>query len=105
MLWGKRRLCLSGCILIFFGSAAGCGNVQKDTDHIVILEQEQEENEYQLVAVTEGDVQVVQKINCIYQQSDEEELSFEINGKKIEKVYVEEGDEVIKGEVLSEVSL
>ena len=42
MLWGKRRLCLSGCILIFFGSAAGCGNVQKDTDHIVILEQEQE---------------------------------------------------------------
>ena len=105
MLWGKRRLCLSGCILIFFGSAAGCGNVQKDTDHIVILEQEQEENEYQLVAVTEGDVQVVQKINCIYQQSDEEELSFEINGKKIEKVYVEEGDEVKKGEVLAEVSL
>ena len=54
----------------------------------------QPKNEYQLVAVTEGDVQVVQKINCIYQQSDEEELSFEINGKKIEKVYVEEGDEV-----------
>lgn len=105
MLWGKRRLCLSGCILIFFGSAAGCGNVQKDTDHIVILEQEQEENEYQLVAVTEGDVQVVQKINCIYQQSDEEELSFEINGKKIEKVYVEEGDRSKKGEVLAEVSL
>lgn len=102
-----RALLLVGSISFCLCGMAGCNRTSEDTEALIILEQEQneEESQYTFAAVTRDDIQVVKQIECVYQQADDRELCFAVSGKKIEAVYVEEGDRVQKGQILAELSL
>lgn len=98
---------LAGVVWLGLCGLTGCGETETGGEELVILEksQEQEEADYLLVAVTRDDIQITQEIDCVYQQADEEELCFELSGKKIKSIYVEEGDKVQRGQMLAELDL
>lgn len=104
---GKNRIlrrlaliCLSGVCLVL----AGCGGTEEEDGNVIAVEQEAEPIEYDMAAAVLGDVQKTQRIRCIYQQLNDESLSFGISGKSVSRVYVQEGDTVEKGQVLAELS-
>lgn len=98
-----RMLVLTG----FLGTAllaGGCGQSPEEGSGLIVIEQEVDPIIYDMAAVTVGDVQKTQRIKCTYQQLNEESLSFGISGKSVDKVYVQEGDAVERGQVLAELS-
>ena len=82
---------------------AGCGG-QTQEESIVVYEPETEEIAYQFAVAEIGDVTKVEKVKAVYSQMAEQEVSFPLSGKLIEKVYVREGDSVKKGDLLAELS-
>lgn len=64
-----------------------------------------ETEEYKQQAVTRGDMIEVKEVRCTYMPAREVELSFGIGGEKMEKVFVEKGDAVKKGDLLAELSM
>ena len=98
--WGKYAACLlSACL----AGLTGCGG-QTQEESIVVYEPETEGTAYQFAVVDIGDVSKVEKVKATYSQMAEQEVSFSISGKLIEKVYVKEGDSVKKGDLLAELS-
>lgn len=102
-----RGFLLTSCILLSLCMATGCGKTEEGLEEYLILEKEPEEEEldYSLVSVTTEDIKIVQEIECIYQQADDEELSFKISGKRVKNVHVQEGEKVKKGQVLAELEM
>lgn len=98
-----RSLSLA-CLLWAAMLAGGCGQAQENEDALIVIEQEAEPITYDMAVVTVGDVQKTQRIKCTYQQLNDESLSFGISGKSVDKVYVQEGDTVERGQVLAELS-
>ena len=49
------------------------------------------EVEYSMAAVTRGDVVLSQKIPCVYEQVNEEELYFPVTGRQVDTVFVKRG--------------
>jgi len=97
----KRKVFAMTLVILLILS--GCGAVE-EADNVVMIEQEREEIQYELAAVTVGDVQQVVNIRCNYEQEDDEDIAFEMSGKRISEVYVKEGDHVEKGQLLAELS-
>lgn len=83
---------------------AGCSKQTPAEENVLIVEKPQEEVDYNLTVVTKGDVSETQKIKCTYSQLNEQDVSFQVSGKRIAKVYVEDGDSVVKGQLLAELS-
>lgn len=81
----------------------GCGQGDELGD-LVIIEQEDEASTYSFAVAEIGTVEKTIRINCAYRQVDEQEVSFQIGGRLVDQVYVEEGDSVKKGELLVELS-
>ena len=107
MVKGKRHkwkrnaaICL---LCAGFAGLTGCGG-QTQEEGIVVYEPETEEITYQFGVVEIGDVTKVEKVKAVYSQMAEQEVSFSLSGKLIEKVYVREGDSVKKGDLLAELS-
>ncbi len=89
---------LSG--VLFFGA---CGKQAPEEEEIVV-EQSDESTTYRVFAVEVGDVIKTEKISVSYKQSAEQEVSFSLAGRMVDKVYVNEGDTVKKGDLLAELS-
>ena len=100
MRWLKR-IALQ---MIMAGLLAGCGVSDSNNDNVVVVEQEDIPVEYKLVPVTVGDVVQTKTVSCEFSQLEAQELSFAISGKRVNKVYVKEGDTVKAGDVLAELS-
>lgn len=81
----------------------GCGQT-KEEDTLIILEHNAEERIYSLAVASIGDVIDTDSIKCSYVQTMDEEISFSLSGKTIAAVYVENGEEVEKGQLLAELS-
>lgn len=79
----------------------GCGVAEGSEENIVLIEKEAEAIVYDMAVVSVGDVIKTEKVKCVYQQVNEEAVSFEVGGKRIDKVYVERGDAVTKGQLLA----
>lgn len=62
-----------------------------------------EVKEYKQTAVLRGDLIVKTKVNCTYVPAKEEDLSFSLGGLLVEKIYVTEGQQVKKGDLLAEL--
>lgn len=85
-------------------SLAGCAVTEENNGDIVILDQDTLQVEYSLATVTIGDVIKTEKIKCVYTQTEEEDIYFALDGKRVAKVYVKEGDSVTRGQLLAELS-
>lgn len=60
---------------------------------------------YQSVEVIKGDIIEIVKFDCTYKAFDTEQLSFAINGKRINHIYVSEGDYVEAGDLLADLEM
>lgn len=94
------------CVILLMSLLAilvGCGNVEPQ-EEVIVIEQEKEGTIYELAVANIGDVEKTIKIKCVYQQEREQDISFSISGKQISHVYVKEGEHVVKGQLLAELS-
>lgn len=94
---GKQLLAL-GCVLCLF---SGCGATVGEEENIVLIEKEAEGISYTMAVAAIGDVVKTQKVKCVYQQVNDEQVSFEVSGRRIDKIYVKKGDTVTKGQLLA----
>ena len=83
---------------------AGCGEVVEEDDSIVVVEHGKEESIYTLAVVAVNNVVKTEKVRCTYRQVNDEELSFQVSGKKVENLFVAAGDVVKKGQLLVELT-
>lgn len=90
---------LSGILLI----QSGCSTAEEE-DRLIIAEKEEIETVYSLVTAAIGDVTDTETIRCTYKQVKEEEISFPVSGRVVSAVYVADGEEVQKGQLLAELA-
>lgn len=90
------------CAVLSGASLVGCGGGE-NTEEVFVVEKEENEVEYSMAAVTRGDVVLSQKIPCVYEQVNEEELYFPVTGRQVDTVFVKKGDEVKKGDLLAQL--
>lgn len=83
----------------------GCGPTTGDKEDIILTEKETETMTYEMAEVSISDVQKTEKTRCVYQQVNDESLSFSVSGKRVAKVYVEKGENVTKGQILAELDI
>ncbi|MBQ7359098.1 MAG: biotin/lipoyl-binding protein [Lachnospiraceae bacterium] len=81
----------------------GCGQVEENVDGPVI-EKQTDPITYELAVVAQGTIQKTLKVKCTYTQVKDQTVSFSLSGKQISDVYVEEGDQVEKGQLLAQLS-
>lgn len=99
-VWMKR-IGVCAVLALFM---CGCGPQEEPQDIVVI---EQEDNggiSYEFAYVGTEDVIKTKKISCKYRQTQEQEVKFSLGGGIVDRVYVEEGDSVKKGQLLVELS-
>lgn len=78
------------------------GCEERDTDGMEIqLYQEEEEDTYPTVTVDYGNVVKNVSIPCTYLSTEQQDLSFPVDDRLIERVEVKEGDLVTKGQLLA----
>ncbi len=100
----RRIIAILTSQLCVMSLLAGCSAVEDEKDKIVIVEQDPTVIEYNLAMVTVDDVDLIKSVSCTFTQLEGQEVSFGISGKRITKVYVEDGDTVKKGQLLAELS-
>lgn len=105
-MWKRKTGVWMRRIGVFTVSAlllSGCGPKEEPED-LVVIEQETPGNTYEFVEVQIGDVVKTRRVDCRYCQTQEQEVSFPLGGRLVDRVYVEEGDTVKKGQLLAELS-
>lgn len=99
---GRRLGGICVCAAAVFLLCA-CGS-QNELEDFVILEQENTGVAYEFGVAEIGDVVKTVQISCTAHQLSEQEVSFQMSGRLVDRVYVEEGDTVTKGQLLAELS-
>lgn len=99
----KKKSCMILFALLMVSSIAGCGKNVDETP-LVVIEQDQEQTAYDFGIASKEDVIATKRIKCVYKQMRDQEVSFSLSGKKIDKVFVEKGDSVKKGDLLAQLS-
>jgi len=82
----------------------GCSGEVEEEEEVVQIEQP-EESSYTLVVVSVGDVLQTGRVRCTYMQTEEEEIKITENGRTMDRVYVSQGDSVVKGQLLAELEV
>ncbi len=104
----KRKIKIIGAAMtmqmFIMAALGGCGEAKSHNDNLVIVEQESPALEYSFGVATVDDVVLSKNVTCIYKQLNGQEVSFDLSGKMISKVYVKEGDAVKKGQLLAELT-
>lgn len=98
----KRHTLLS---LLFCLSFTGCAQQEVINKEIELQAETTRDVTYELTQVYRGKVEAVEYIICTYKETEEVELSFEIDQELITEVYVEKGDSVKKGDLLASVNV
>lgn len=98
--WAKNSRCfwMAVCVLCML---TGCTPAEIGEENIVLIEKEKEAIVYDMAVAAIGDVIKTENVKCIYQQVNEEAVCFAVGGRRIDKVYVERGDSVTKGQLLA----
>lgn len=99
----KNKLVTITLITIIGFCLGGCAAESQEAT--VAVSDEETGYVYSLAEVKRGEVILSKNLNSQYMQTKEQAVSFNEGGKKIEKVYVREGDYVKAGDVLAEVSI
>lgn len=98
-----KFICIGMLLALGSMGAIGCGSTQEEA--VVVVTDDDAGYVYSLAEVKRGNVVLSKSLNTKYVQTKEQEVSFGEGGKKIEKVYVREGDHVKVGDILAEVSI
>ncbi len=103
--WDNKKMTKSGGHLLAMTCAlcmlTGCAAIGPGEENIVLIEKETEAIVYDMAVVTIADVVKTEKVKCVYQQVNDEAVSFDVGGKRIDRVYVEIGDTVTTGQLLA----
>lgn len=104
-MWNRRRIVrLRGiCALAAAALLCGCAG-QEEPDDIVGIETDEEGISYEFGEAQVTDVVCTQRVTCKFRQMDEQEVSFPMGGRRVDRLYVAEGDKVKKGQLLAELS-
>lgn len=81
-----------------------CGCTQESEPTLVIVDSQEDVVSFNLIPASYDDVILTTGLDCTYVQTESQEVSFNATGKYVNKVYVEEGDYVKKGDILCELS-
>lgn len=101
----RRRRGIKGMCAVVIASAMLCGCTSTPEESgLVVIEHETENITYEFVTASVGEVVKTEKVHCVYHQMNEQAVSFDINGKYVDQVYVKEGDSVKKGTLLATLS-
>ena len=92
----KNRIFIGMLIAVMGIGAAGCAK-EEEGEALVVVSDTEEESAYTLIDVKRGEVVLSKSLSAKYVQTKEQEVSFHEGGKKIEKIYVREGDHVKVG--------
>ena len=76
-----------------------------EEEKLVFLTEEESASAYEMVYAQTRDVILTKAIPCNYRQTHEQEVSFDVGGKRIDKVYVHAGDKVKAGDILAELAV
>lgn len=98
---GVRMLCAFTMSAMLLG---GCSQAPAE-DKTVVVDNSDKTIAYNFVAVERRDVTATKSLRCTYRQQSEVEQSFQLTGRIIDHVYVQEGDYVKKGDVLATLTL
>lgn len=99
--WRMQLRSILLCLLVSI-VFAGCTPSEED-EELVVMEQEEETIPYNLAIASYGDVLLTEILNGTFKELEEEELSFSVSGRLVTQVYVEEGDQVRKGQLIAEL--
>ena len=97
-----RKLINIAAATLLCVSLAGCAT--NEDAPLVMVDSEDDVISYSLVNASYNDVVKTVRIDCSYVQTTEQEVSFPVTGKYVDKVYVHDGDKVKKGDILCELS-
>ncbi|HKM03395.1 MAG TPA: hypothetical protein VJZ04_02160 [Lachnospiraceae bacterium] len=78
--------------------------IEKKPDDLVVAISEKG-IEYTMDVVRRGDIALNGKVNCVYAQTKEAQLSFPVSDKIISNVYVNKGDYVLAGTLLASLNI
>ncbi len=99
---GTKRF-YAGVLLISCALAlCGCGLTRED-DTASILVADDATSSYEMTTAQRGKIQKTKVLVANYQQVKSENLSFNVDGRRLSGVYVSVGDTVTKGELLAEL--
>lgn len=101
-MWNDRTIKKLKLSLACLTAALLCGCGQREEPSRMAVEDADDTITYDYCTVERGDVVLSRQIRCTYMQQDGQEVSFAMTGRLVDKVYVEEGDEVKKGQLLAE---
>lgn len=96
--WRGMALCLAAGLML-----TACGELQQP-DNTIVVDKEENTISYEFAVVEIGEVELSERVRCTYKQQEEQEVSFSLTGRLVDKVYVEEGDLVKKGTLLAQLS-
>jgi macrolide-specific efflux system membrane fusion protein len=90
--------------LMIAAAATGCGILPEQvTEHPDVVVEAVEETNYNLAEVARGDIRLTQKLYFLYSQTEEEQLYFTTEDRRVVGVYADVGDAVEKGQLLAEL--
>lgn len=101
----KRFIVIGSMCTAFAIIVTGCAGAAKQEEAVVVVSGDETGTIYTLEEVKKGEVVLSKSLTCVYVQEQEQEAAFSEGGKLIEKVHVQEGDFVKKGDLLAEVSV
>ena len=87
------------------GMACTTGCAAEEEPPLITVESGDDTLDYSFVTCVRDDLYSVVAIKCEYSKNAEQEVYFPVSGKKIDKVYVNIGDEVKKGDVLASLNI
>lgn len=97
----RKRGSLLIAVCMLCGLFSGCADTVVEEENIILVEKETEAISYEMTVASISDVVKTQKVRCIYQQVNDESVSFNVSGKRIIEVYAELGERVEKGQLLA----
>lgn len=80
------------------------GCTQGADEPVITIENSNDAVVYNFINCTKEDVYLTTTIRCTYKKNSEQEVYFPVSGKLVDKVFVQKGDLVHKGDVLAELS-
>lgn len=99
---GSKRLYAGAVLLSCTLTLGGCLLPQEEERPAILIKEETVKT-YEMTQAVRGDIQKTKTLTATYQQVMAENLSFSVNGRRLEGVYVSVGDTVKKGDLLAEL--